>query len=222
MNNITIGVIVVSLLVLGVGGYLISQSSGTVNNDPIELVQKVKGNPEAEVVLSEYSDFQCPACAAFQPVLNDVMEQYGDQLRLEYNHFPLISIHRNAEQAARASEAAGVQGQFWEFHDLLFERQQTWSQSINPRTVFIGYAEELGLNVEQFTRDLDNRNIREAVQNEMRAGRELSITGTPTFFLNGEPMQYETFNDFVTEIERALGVAVEEVPLSETEVDFSF
>ena len=90
------------------------------NNEGVEIMTHVKGNPNADVVLVEYSDLQCPACAAYHPVVKEVVEQYSDEIRFEYKHFPL-PMHPYAIQAAVAAEAAGQQGMFFEFHDLLFE-----------------------------------------------------------------------------------------------------
>ncbi len=226
----TIIVLVVSFALLIGGALFYSAQENAANNDGVILVEKVKGNPDAEVVLAEYSDFECPACASFAPVLNSLVEEHGDKLRFEYHHFPLVSIHRNAELAARASEAAGVQGKFWEMHDLLFERQTQWSRNLNPRNVFVSYAEELELNVDQFESNLNASIIRDEVQADMREGRDFGLTGTPSFFLNGERVdtsQFQTFDDFVNLVEVALGVAEtnqEAVSSSvpTTDVDFSF
>lgn len=181
-------------------------NGGGETEEAVTLAEKVKGNPTSTVVIQEYSDFQCPACASFTPVLKEIMDTYGDKVRFEYHHFPLISIHKNAEAAARAAEAAGVQGKFWEMHDVLFARQQEWAASLSPRNSFIAYAEELGLDVATFERHLNVTAIKEAVQEDMREGRTLAITGTPTFYLNGEKMQISTFDDFKAQIEVAIGV----------------
>lgn len=193
------------LLVGGAIAYTHFNGGGTVE-EAVTLAEKVKGNPTATVVLKEYSDFQCPACASFTPVLKEIMDTYGDKVRFEYHHFPLISIHKNAEAAARAAEAAGVQGKFWEMHDILFARQQEWAASLSPRNSFIAYAEEIGLDVPTFERHLNVAAIKDAVQEDMREGRALAITGTPTFYLNGEKMQITTFDDFKAQIEVAIGV----------------
>jgi len=87
-----------------------------------------KGNPDAQVVLIEYSDFQCPACRAYIPIITSLIEQFPDDLVVVYRHFPLQSVHANARAAAEASEAAAKQGKFWEFHDILFDKQTEWSR----------------------------------------------------------------------------------------------
>ncbi len=224
MDKTTLVIVAVSFIILIGGAFVFANVQGGNNDEGVVLTEKVKGNKEATVTLAEYSDFQCPACASFEPALAEVMDDYGEQLRFEYHHFPLISIHPSAELAARASEAAGVQGKFWEFHNLLFANQQAWSSNINPRNQFIAYAEELGLDTDMFTRHLNSNLIRDAVQEDMREGRTLGITGTPTFFLNGERMEITTFDDFRAQIEVALGVRDDEAPAAsaETDVEFSF
>lgn len=209
MQKATIAIVVISFLALLGGAFVLSQSeSGAGTTEPLVLAEKVKGNPEGEVVVVEYSDFQCPACAAFAPVVEEMLAEYGDRVRLEYRHFPLITAHPNARPAAQAAEAAGVQGKFWEMHDLLFERQSAWSSSINPQNQFANYAEELGLDVEKFRNDSNSRQIRDVVQDEMRAGREF-VTGTPTILINGEKLEPLTYEGFTATIEAALGIAPE-------------
>jgi len=175
-------------------------------NEGIVLTDHIKGNEAAAVKLTEYSDFQCPACAQFYPVIQDIMADYGDQIAFEYKHFPLISIHPFAVPAARAAEAAGQQGKFWEMHDKLFEEQQTWSNSGNPISFFNTYAEEIGLDVELFKRHYKASLIEESVNDDFRQARDLGLTGTPSFFLNDERMDFTSFPEFREQIEAAIGV----------------
>lgn len=189
--------------------------SGTVaekNNEGITFAPHIKGNPEATVTLAEYSDFQCPACASFHPVVVDILEEFGDQIAFEYKHFPL-PIHPLAEPAARAAEAAGQQGKFFEFHDLLFINQRAWANSPNPMIFFKDFATELELDVEQFERQYSASAIRDKVRADASEARTLGLTGTPTFFLNGERMVIATYEDFYNQI----AAAVNPVSASTTE-----
>lgn len=224
MEKSSLVIIAVSFIVLLGGALVYSAVKGGTTDEAVTLAEKVKGNPEATVVLSEYSDFQCPACAKFTPILKEIMDTYGDQIRFEYHHFPLISIHPSAELAARVSEAAGAQGKFWEMHDLLFERQTSWSQNINPKNLFTSYAEELGLDIDKFNRDLNSKTVREAVQNDMREGRTLLINATPTFYLNGEKIEITTYDNFKKQIEVAIGVTAPDdtTETPATDVEFGF
>lgn len=197
-------VIVGLITVILFGGAIWYSSSATEkNNEGIEVTDHIKGNPEAAVTLVEFSDFQCPACASFQPVMEEVMKSYGDKLRFEYKHFPL-PIHPYAQQAALAAEAAGQQGKFYEYHDLLFKNQQAWSTSVTPGSLFIQYAEELGLDIDQFRRQQKSSVLRDAIRGDLAEARELGLTGTPTFFLNGERMEIATFEEFITQIAMAV------------------
>ena len=174
------------------------------NNEGVQELTHVKGNPEAAVVLEEFSDFQCPACGAMAPIILGLMEEYGDEIRFEYKHFPIERAHPFAVQAAMAAEAAGQQGKFYEFHDLLFENQQTWSRSATPNAQFQQYAAELELDMDLFRRHSNASLLRDKVQAQQLEGRDRGVTGTPTMFLNGERMQYSTYPEFLEQVVRAL------------------
>lgn len=173
------------MVVLIGGSVWYSSTVGAKNNEGITFTSHVKGGENAAVTLVEYSDFQCPACGSFQPILKEVMAEFGDQVKLEYKHFPL-PIHKMAQPAARAAEAAGQQGAFFEFHDLLFKNQTVWSTSPNPMVYFTEYATELNLDLDLFKKHYNASAISDKISEQVAEGRALSITGTPTFFLNGE------------------------------------
>lgn len=179
---------------------------GDQANEGISFEPHVLGNAEADVVLVEYSDFQCPACGQFAPIVKDVIDEYGEQLRFEYRHFPLTSIHPFAVPAARAAEAAGQQGEFFAMHDLLFENQSNWSNSGNPNAFFTQYAEEIGLDMDLFNQHMKASLITDKINDEFSEARERGFTGTPTFTLNGEQMVFNTFEEFITQIEAAIGI----------------
>ena len=189
---------IVALVLIG-GSIWYSNAVSAKNNEGITFSPHLKGDSEASVKLVEYSDLQCPACASFQPILEQIINEFGDSLSLEYKHFPL-PIHKLAEPAARAAEAAGQQDVFFAFHDKLFENQTTWSKSPNPTALFMQYAKELSLDVDKFKRQMNSSMIREMVRDSAREGRELGITGTPTFFLNGERMSFQTYEEFKNQI----------------------
>lgn len=196
-----IGVVIAALFI---GAFYLASTADDRNNEGIEELTHIKGNAEAVVLLEEYSDFQCPACRAMFPVLQDLMAEYGDQIRFEYKHFPIERAHPFALQAAMAAEAAGQQGKFYEFHDLLFENQETWSRSAAPNAQFQQYASELELDMDQFRRHSNASLLRDKVRAQQAEGAGRGVTGTPTMFLNGERMQFSTYEEFLTQIVTAL------------------
>jgi len=199
-------IVLAAAVVLMGGSIMYAQYAGTKANEGVTLAPHIKGNPEAEVVLTEYGDFQCPACAQFYPLVKDLMEQYGESIAFEYKHFPLVSIHPFAVPAAKAAEAAGVQGKFFEMHDKLFENQNAWSRSAAPQAFFVKYAEEIGLDVSLFKQHMRASLIDDLISSQFSEAQEKGLTSTPSFLLNGERMQYTTYADFVATIEAALGV----------------
>jgi protein-disulfide isomerase len=198
MKNPWVIIGVITIVLFG-GAIWFSSNASEKNNEGVFVQENIKGNAEATVTLTEFSDLQCPACASFEPVLEGVMAEYGDAIRFEYKHFPL-PIHSYALQASVAAEAAGMQGKFFEYHDALFENQTDWSAAVSPVAFFIKYAEELDLDTAEFRRHMNSSVLRDKVQAEMDEGRTLGVTGTPTFFLNGERMEIQTFQDFTTQI----------------------
>jgi formate-nitrite transporter family protein len=119
-------------------------------------------------------------------MVKQLAEEVGDDVTIVYRHFPLTSIHPNAEPAARAAEAAALQGKFWDMHDMLFEKQRFWSEERDPKQLFVRYASDLGLNTEQFESDISTGAVRDKVDNDRRSGARAAVNGTPTFFLNGQ------------------------------------
>jgi protein-disulfide isomerase len=223
MKNPWVVIGVIAVVLIGASIWYSGSVGGSYNEGIVlEEGSYVKGNPDATVTLVEYSDFQCPACAAFAPVLEDVFNDFGDQIRFEYKHFPL-PIHNVAEAAARAAEAAGQQGLFYEFHDLLFENQRTWSNGANPTVFFVQYAEEIGVeDIDKFKRHLKSSLLTEKIQSNIREGRELGISGTPTFFLNGERMVLETIEDFFVQITSAVTATTTSTVPAEPDHDVRF
>lgn len=177
------------------------------------ITDHIKGAEDSVVTLIEYSDFQCPACKSYEPVVQQLTEYYGDTITFVYRHFPLRSIHRNAQLAGQASEAAGLQGKFWEMHDVLFAEQSRWANSANPQGMFEDYAEQLGLDVEQFKTDIESDDVIGKVNKDYRTGNQAGISGTPSFVLNGERITSNprSLEEFRAIIDPLLGDQVPEV-----------
>ncbi len=159
-------------------------SGSSISQIEIKPNDLIKGNKEAKVVLIEYSDFQCPACAFFFPIVKRLFEEYKDKIVFVYRHFPLPQ-HKNAKLAAIASEAAARQEKFWEMHDKLFENQKFWGEEKNAKDIFIKYAQDLGLDLEKFKSDLNSKEIADKVESDFQGGLSLKVNATPSFFLNG-------------------------------------
>jgi protein-disulfide isomerase len=168
-----------------------------------------KGGAAARVTLEEFSDFQCPACGGLAPGLKRVVNDYGDRARVVFRHYPL-NMHRYAFLAARAAEAAGLQGKFWEMHDMLYANQKEWSDAMEPRVQFDAYATRLGLDVQKFKADMERQELADRIRADMMRGNSLGVKGTPTVYLNGRelvPGQLVTEDILRREIEAALGQA---------------
>lgn len=164
----------------------------------------VRGQIAAPITLIEYSDFQCPACAAYYPLIKKVEQAYPTQLRMIYRSWPLTQAHPHAQNAAYVAEAAGNQGKFWEMHDILFEHQQEWSKEKDITDVFKGYAKQIGLDVDQFMKDWKSDAVVARVKESSDDAGRLNLQGTPTFFLNGKQIKNpSSFDDFRYLIENA-------------------
>ena len=171
-----------------------------VDDDP------VKGNPDAQVVIVEFSDFQCPFCERFaEQTLPELKEKYIDtgKVKLIYRDFPLSSIHPEAQKAAEATECADDQGKFWAYHDILFEKRSEWSGVGAAK--FKEYAVDLGLDTHAFDECLDSDKYKDEVLDDLNAGQAVGVTGTPTFFINGQKLVgAQPFTAFETVIDEEL------------------
>lgn len=184
-------------------------------NDPQSLTVAIneqdwfEGGASAPVTIVEYSDFQCPACAAYFPVMKELLSAYGDQIKIVYRNFPLTQIHPNAQLASQAAEAAGMQGKFFEMHDLLFANQSAWSTLADPTETFIAFATNIGINIDQFRTDLTSSAVRTAVAEDVRGGMSANVTGTPSFFMNGVLIENpQGLQPFTTLINAALTASI--------------
>ena len=141
-----------------------------------------KGNPNAAVLVEEFADLQCPACAAAHTkIVAPLLEKYANDIRYEHKHFPLRALHRFAMDAAEMSECAADQGKFWEFVDIAFTRQNEMSMD-----ALVEWTEELGLDSTQAERCWKSHSKRDTVLADYKEGRDREVGGTPTFFVNGE------------------------------------
>jgi protein-disulfide isomerase len=170
-------------------------------NDPQAAIGKapIIGAENGEVVIIEFSDFQCPFCSKAQPTLKALLEKYPEDITLAFKHLPLARIHPEAIPAAKAAWAAQQQGKFWEYHDALFTNQESLGEGY-----YVSLAEELGLDLEQFNRDRNSEEAETAVNNDLNIAQELGANGTPFFVVNGVPvfgaLELADFEQLIAEV----------------------
>jgi len=196
---------IVALLVLFGGPFLTVQAVRN-RQDPLQATPKArqKGDPKAKVVITEYSDFQCPNCATIQPTVHQLLEAHAGQVRLAYKYYPLEHVHRNAMAAAHAAECASDQNRFWEYHDELFARQKSWSNLPDPTSSFVAFAGALQLDQQRFAECLKDESKLLAIKLDKAEGDKLMVESTPTFFIGEE--RY-VGNVFASEADRAISRA---------------
>lgn len=156
----------------------------------------IQGNANAAIELVEYGDYQCPHCGRAYPIIKSIQGKMGDALKFVFRNFPLAEIHPHAVNAAKASEAAALQGKFWEMHDYIFEHQNRLNYPLLVR-----YASLLGLNVEQFENDFAKRELARKIDDDFESGVRSGVNGTPSFYINGGKYEgsweEETFLDYL-------------------------
>lgn len=219
-DKIILGIILATIVLLGASVFFVSKtnfpsSSTTNSSNPVSDEQKkllevvsddhIKGNKEASVTLVEYLDFECESCGAYYPLVKKLSEEFKDDVRFVNRYFPLPG-HKNGMQAAFAVEAAAKQGKYWEMHDKLFTEQKNWGEkAVADPKIFEGYAQQIGLNLEQFKNDVASKEVEDRVERDKNSGTRLGVSGTPTFFLNGDKIPNpKTPEDFKTFINAAI------------------
>jgi len=193
----------VAVILIGAvyGLFLIANSPKSTSTSSGKLPQVVSedpvtGNPNAKATLVEYSDFQCPACAAYHPLIKQLLSEYNGKIYFVYRYFPLAT-HQNAMISSLAAYAAGLQNKFWEMHDMLFQTQNSWASSSKARETFIDYAKKLDLDIDKFKTDLDSDKGKSFINDTYGKGLAIGVNSTPTFFLNGVKIQNpRTYDDF--------------------------
>ena len=150
-----------------------------------------RGSENASVTLEEFGDFECPPCGLLYPVLKGIEGEYGPRLKVIFREFPLMPNHPHSLAAARAAEAAGLQGKFFEMHDLLYENQTKWKEMFDVRPAFEAYAKVIGLDVERWKKDQTSEPVEQRIFLDGNRAHSLGVKGTPTVFLNGTEIPFE-------------------------------
>jgi protein-disulfide isomerase len=160
---------------------------------------QVQGNHDAKIELVEYGDYQCPHCGRAYPIIKKLQKALGHNLKFVFRNFPLSNMHPDAMNAAVAAEAAGLQGKFWEMHDMIFEHQNRLLEDD-----LVSYAQRLGLNIDRFQNDMLSETILSKVEDDFESGMRSGVNGTPSFFINGEKYnnnwEYEPFLDYLKQL----------------------
>lgn len=198
------------LLVLGLWA-LVVFSSGTPTSSTTASPAVTKNDFQtqpagAKVTLTEYADFQCPACKAYYPLVKQLQSDFGIKLNVVYRFFPLKTIHQNAINSARAAYAASLQNKFWQMHDKLFDTQDSWATLSDPESTYIGYAKDLQLNTDQFKKDYEADTTLTFVNTAYDNATAIGLNSTPTFFLNGKMLTSnpQSYSDFKKVIQDAI------------------
>ena len=197
MKKQVISMIVIALAVIGIGVGLFFASKGS---EPAPVGQQVDGKSlvrdnshmtgkkEAKVTMVEFGDYQCPACAFYDPVIKQIIDQYKNNpdFNFVFRNFPLNQLHPNAMISAEAAEAAAEQGKFWEMRSLIYEKQKDWAEKPEPLDMFVGYAQTLGLDTAKFKTAVEQAKFRAVINADEADGTKIGVDSTPTVFINGE------------------------------------
>ncbi|MDB5183120.1 MAG: hypothetical protein JWO47_904 [Candidatus Saccharibacteria bacterium] len=192
MNKKVIGII--AAVVVVVAGFLFltkpKAKTNTSTGSTSSVSNHVEGKGAKNVTLVEYGDYQCPACGAYYPILKTLFDKYQDDIYFQFRNNPLESLHQNARAGARAAEAANIQGKFWEMHDALYENQKSWESASDPLVYYTQYAKSVGVaDLTKFAADYRSTAVNSIINADLQAGQKYSITGTPTFILDGKKLE---------------------------------
>ncbi|WP_247828649.1 DsbA family protein [Arthrobacter antioxidans] len=212
-NRIAIGLLAAAAVVVGLVFLVntLGEDEGRTDGTTTTAAEVVREDshrlsqaPDEKAVLVEFLDFECESCLAAYPVVEDLSEEYGENLTVVSRYFPLPG-HPNSETAAAAVEAAAQQGRFKEMHARMYETQTEWSHTAEDRSpVFRGYAEDLGLDMAAYDAAIADPATMERVNADKDDGMALNVEGTPTFFLEGRKIQPATIEEFRSLIETAI------------------
>jgi protein-disulfide isomerase len=189
--------------------YLATSSTGPApvieNTKTIEASDHVTWSPAKKHILTEYGDFQCPACGLFHQYIKGNIEndkKVTDNITFVFRHFPLTQ-HKHAQEAAYAAEAAGKQGKFFQMGDLLFESQSSWENLSSTTATFQGFAKQLKLDMNKFNADMKSQAVKDKVSQDTDSGNQAGVNSTPSFYLDGTKVNVATLDEFKSLLETA-------------------
>lgn len=198
----TVLVVVISIVgLVKLAGSSGPSSSSGISVPPVSKSDITKGDPKSKVTLIEYADFQCPACAAYHPLVNQLLADFNGKVFYVYRMFPLPTLHKNALISSQAGYAAYKQGKFFQMDDYLFNKQTEWADLSDPTTSFTDYAKLLKLDVNKFTTDMNSDEAKNYVADSENQATSAGVNATPTFFVNGRqitnPASYDEFKKII-------------------------
>lgn len=201
--------VIIFLGIFGLAWIVNSPSSSSTSTITVPKPSKADlftaGNPKSKVVVTEYGDFQCPACKAYAPLIKQLIADEGKKVYFVYRYFPLTQVHQNAHIGAQAGWASNKQGKFWEMSDTLFQNQDDWATLANPQDTYVGYAKTLGMNTDKFKTDMNSAQASKFVDDSLNAALGLGLQSTPSFFINNQKIENpNTYDDFKKLVENEL------------------
>jgi protein-disulfide isomerase len=190
---------IIAIIVLVFLGIVIISNHNSSDGSSGKPTSHIEGQGTSGVKLIEYGDYECPICEEFYSVVKQVQAKYDTQIYFQFRNLPLTQIHANAFAGARAAEAAGLQGKYFQMHDELYENQNAWASASDPTTFFATYAKDIGLNVTKFKTDYASARVNNAINADLAAFKKTGdAQATPTFYLDGKKLDNNSLIDQTT------------------------
>ena len=198
---VVVGLFAVLKLTGGNGSVTKSNKYASGNVLDLKDEDHKSGVGNKKVTIIEYGDFQCPSCGRFYSLVEQARKEYGDDITFSFRHFPIPSIHKNAQAASRTAEAAAAQGKFFEMYSQLYETQDSWSESNSAQSIFEDFAQKLNLDMAKFKTDYASEATNSIIAADVESGKKAGVTGTPSIFINGKqidnPADYASFKKLI-------------------------
>ncbi len=189
MNSRFTVIIIACVVVFGGILFANKKHANAPTDSTAATTENKKGEGKKGITLTEYGDFQCPACGAYYPIVEQTVEKYKSDITFQFRNFPLRSIHPHAVLASRHAQAAANQGKFWDMYSLLYANQESWTSSSDPSSIFNSYAQSLKLDMSKYAADVASSVTNDIINADIAAGTKLGVTGTPTFFIDGKKVE---------------------------------
>jgi protein-disulfide isomerase len=212
-TKVFVGILAATAILIGAAAFFFGRPQSTTEQKAdmsilIRANSYKESSPSATISLVEFGDYQCHACGAYYPVVKQVLKDFEGKITYVFREFPL-PMHPNAPIAAQAAQAAGKQGKYFVMHEVLYTKQAEWSLGTKARDFILQYAKDIGLDVAQFTKDLDSAEIKQRVADDTNDANTLGVNATPTFYLDGVKIENPTSIDAFESLVKA---AIEKAP----------